>query len=881
MAGGQDVDPPHGGPGERAAPRFREAESWARVKAVFLDALQYPEPERSAFVAQVCADDTALRDEVVSLLASERAATSFGETPAAGLLGAGALADPPSVPRLEPGARLGVYEVTGFLSAGGMGEVYRARHTVLDRQVAIKTLNAQVADPLAKRRLIREAQHAARLTHPNICTIYEVGNADGTPFIVMEFIDGRPLSDIVRTALPPLDDALACGMQVASALEHAHEHGIVHRDLKSSNIVVDGAGRPVVLDFGLAKRALQRADGAPAESTVTVQGALAGTLSHMAPEVLLGRQADARSDVWSLGVLLYELATGALPFHGRTAFETSDAILNDAPRPIGGRVPLAVRLVIERCLVKDPGARYQRAAEVRAALDAIRRRRAWPLVGRLLVSARRRTLYAVAATIAVGAPLLMGGTRLYERFGAATAPISTLALLPLENATGDPAAEYYADGLTDALIGQLGSLANVRVIARTSATRVGLTAATRAEAARQLGADAIVEGRLREASNRIAVDIRIIEPSRGRVIWSDTYERGAGQVLALQADVVRALAAGVRLSVRASARERLAVARAVNPEAYEAYLKGRYEWNRRTPESLRLAIAHFTRAIELDPTYAPPHAALADCYNQFGTLMVGTGSPHEFRPRAAAAAIRALQIDPYSAEAHATLGYVRHYDWQWADAEQEFRRAIELNPSYANARIWYANLLMSRGRIDEALEQVYAARDLDPFSLIVNTNVGWILNAARRYDDAIAHLTQTLALDSTYVHARWRLADALLGAGRHAEAHVQAQRVVAMSNRSPHTLGLLAQTSAALGRMDGVRAILAELLARAREGYVPPATIAEIFTLVGDIDNGLAWMARAFEEKANYVVYMEVASTAAPLQRDPRFRELVARSGLQ
>jgi serine/threonine-protein kinase len=851
------------------------------VKAVFLAALDYPEPSQSDFVAQACEGDTDLRAEVLSLLASERAAANFGETPAAGLMGAETPQDDPLIPRLGPGTRLGAYEIRGFLSAGGMGEVYRARHTVLKRDVAIKTLSTQVTDPVAKRRLLREAEHAATLDHPNICRIYEVGEADGTPFIVMEFVDGQPLSALLRAGRPTLDDALAWGMQVADALEHAHEHGIIHRDLKSSNIVIDGVGRPIVLDFGLAKRVAD-VGGASRDSTMTMTGMMAGTLSHMSPELLRGRAADARSDVWSLGVLLYELTTGELPFQGRTQFETSSTILGEPPRPLGSDVPLAVRLVIERCLAKDPNARYQRAAEVRDALDAIRRRHSWPLVGRLLISARRRTIYVVTALAVLALPLTVVGKRLYDRFAdASVRRISTVALMPLKNATGDEGADYYVAGFSDALIEQLASMADVRVIGSGSVARVARSAASGVNAAQQLGADVIVEGRVRQASDRIIVDVRLIEPKRGRVLWSDTYERGAGQVLALQADVVRALAAEIRLTIRPGARERFATVRAVNPDAYEAYLKGRYAWNRRTEESLQQAIAHFSRSTELDPTYAPAHAALADCYNQLGTMMVGTGSPRVNRPRAAAAAIQALQIDPFSAEAHATLGYVRHYDWQFEEAEQEFERAIELNPSYALARIWFANLLMSRDRIDEALAQVYAARALDPFSLIVNTNVGWVLVVAGRYEDAIAQLTRTLELDSTYVHAHWRMTWALIGAGRYADAYERAQRVVALSGRASPALGLLAEASAALGRTDEVRAILAELLERNRKGYVPPAVIATVYRQLGDIDSALVWLPRAFEERANYVVYMRLDTAAGPLQRDPRFQELIARSGLK
>jgi TolB-like protein/Tfp pilus assembly protein PilF len=546
------------------------------------------------------------------------------------------------------------------------------------------------------------------------------------------------------------------------------------------------------------------------------------------------------------------------------------------------RVPLALRLVIERCLIKDPAGRYQRAQAVGDALDAIKRRRAWPLVGRLLVSARRRTLYAAAAAALLIPIIVVAGRRLRADLGARfPGRISTLALLPLDNATGDPAADYYADGITDALIAQLGAASDVRVLSRASTTRIARIAKTPSAIGDQLGADVIVAGALRRASERISIDMRLVQPSDGRVLWSETYERNARDVLALEADAVRGLAAAIQLRLRPEARERLATIRAVSPDVYEAYLKGRYEWNKRTPKSLELAIEDFTHAVELDPTYAPAHAALADCFNQLGTVMLGSGSPREFRPRAAGEAIKALQIDPNSAEAHAALGYVWHYEWRWADAEREFRRAIELNPSYSLVHIWYANLLMSRLRMKEALDQVYAARDLDPFSLIVNTNVGWVLDHAGQYDDAISQLNQTLALDSGYVQARWRLAGALLHAARFPEALGEARRLVALSDSSPPALGILATVQARAGQRDEARALLRELLARSRRQYVPSASIAMVFDALGDVDGALTWLEKALAERSNAIAYLAADYQGTRLDREPRFQALLARAGLK
>lgn len=854
---------------------------WARVKAVFLEALDRPASERATFLRDACAGDPRLRDEVQSLLESEAAASSLWESPAVHLLSED---DAPEMsvarPRLQPGMRLGSYEIGEFIAAGGMGEVYRARHTILGRDVAIKTLGT-ASDLPARRRLIREARHASVLSHPNICTIYEVGDSDDGPFIVMQHAAGRTLGAIIRAGLPTIDVAITYAMQIADALDHAHAHGIVHRDLKSSNVVVTADDRPIVLDFGLAKRLPATSASQSADQSLTAHDRLAGTLSHMAPEVLLGALADVRSDIWSLGVLMYELVTGQLPFAGRTPYETSSAILGEPPRPMGSRVPLALRLVIERCLAKEPDRRYQHVGDVLGALDAIKRRDAWPLIGRLLISVRRGTLIATGSALLLAVALAFAGIAAVRRFTGTTAGVSTLALLPLENATGDPGVTYYADGITEALIAQLGAASNARVISRASAARVATHAKSIREAGTQLRADALVQGAVRKAGDRVEVDVRLIDPATNRILWSDVFERDARDVLALEADVIHDLAAAVRLTLRPDARDRLAVVRAVTPVAYEEYLKGRYEWNSRTPKSLQAAIDHFTRAIALDPTYAPAHAALADCYNQLGTVIVGTGSPQQWRPRAAAEAIKALQLDPYSAEAHAALGYVDHYNWEWGNAENEFRRAIELNPNYSLVRIWYANLLMSRKRMPEAVQQALIARDVDPFSLIVNTNVGWVLDFAGRHEDAVRQLRQTIALDSTYVQAHWRLADALMHAGRLSEAVAEGEHVLAISGRSTAAVGLLVEVYAKAGEPDRSRALGREMLARARTEYVSASSISGAFLALGETDSAMTWLEKAFDERSNAIAYLVVNPSNAPLYGDPRFEAMVARVGLK
>jgi TolB-like protein/Tfp pilus assembly protein PilF len=518
---------------------------------------------------------------------------------------------------------------------------------------------------------------------------------------------------------------------------------------------------------------------------------------------------------------------------------------------------------------------------VRDVLDSIARRNAWPLVGRLLVSTRWRRLAAWGTAAGVIVAAGVAAPRVRARFtGVMTAKISTLAFVPMETVSSDSTSVYYAQGITEALINRLGAIADVRVLAPTSAARAAKTATSRAELARGLRADGIVEGRLRRRDGRITVDVRLVEPTRGRVIWSDTYDRETRQVLALEDDIVRALVAEVRLAMRPGAHVQLEPSRAVNPDAYEAYLRGRFEWSKRTRASLQRAVAHFTRAIELDPTYAPAHAALADCNNQFGTQMVGSGSPRDFRPRAAAEAIRALQIDPYSAEAHAALAYVRHYEWQWGEAERGFRRAIELNPSYPYAHLWYANLLMSRRRLDEALHQVKLAQELDPFSLIVNSNVGWVLTMAGRNAEAIAQLRQTLTLDSTYVQAHTRLIAPLEALRRFDEARREAETVVRLTGGSTSAIAGLAAVEAAAGRTADARRDLARLLERARTEYVPPGAVAAIYANLGDTLNQDVWLMRAYEERSNALAYLLVETTRV-WHPDATVRKLITAVGLQ
>ncbi|MEO6212374.1 MAG: protein kinase [Vicinamibacterales bacterium] len=842
---------------------------WPRVKALFLDLLELPEADRITRLELECAADPGLRREVESLLANDRRALDFCETPAAAVL------DPDGLGRqLKQGSRLGHYEITGFIGAGGMGEVYRARDTRNGREVALKTVVAALAHPAGELRLMREARHAATLSHPNICPILDVGDADGVPFIAMELIEGGTLGAAQREARVAVATAVGYAIDVADALDHAHERGVVHRDLKASNVLISHENRAIVLDFGVAKRLPgHRDDVSSIESISAAHHGPPGTLSHLPPEVLHGGAADARTDIWALGVLLYQLLTGELPFTGKTHFETSSAILGRQPRPMPHSVPWPLRLIVMRCLEKNLERRYQRAGEVRDALAAVRATGGWTQATRMVLTSRKTRMRIAAAAAGCLLAVLTGWA-----LRGPSMTISTIAVLPLEHGpTADDA--VYAGGLTDALIAQLGAATGVQVISRSSVMHLA-TGRTGAEIGRELGVGAVVQGALQRSPERLNIDLRLLDTASGEVRWAQSFSRGPRDVLVLETDIVRALAARIHATLRPEGARQLTLVPSVQPEVYEAYLKGRYEWNLRTSESLHRAIAHFERAIQLDPAYAPAHAALADCYNQLGTVMLGSGSPRDYRPRAEAAAIKALQIDGHSAEAHAALGYVRHYSWRWEEAEEEFVRAIELNPGQALPRLWYANLLMSRGRFDEALVQAHAARAIDPYSLIVHTNIGWIHFFAGRYPEAIEVLSKAVALDVEYPQARWRLADVLSAAGRHGDALLQADETVRRTNHSPSSMALLAEIHARAGHPAEARRILEALVARSHREYVTPGIIPSVYVQLGDRDAAFAWMERACAEQSNAAAFFAVVPWTAPLRGDPRFQQLLRRIGL-
>jgi len=781
------------------------------------------------------------------------------------------------------GKRISHYKILGQLGAGGMGVVYRAHDEQLDRDVAFKLLpDESVGNEAARARLLREARTASALTHPHICHVYEAGKEDDHVYIAMELLVGRALSDAIPPGGLPLETILRIGTQVAEALAHAHRNGVIHRDLKANNVIVTEEGRAVVLDFGLAKRELMEEEGSSELLTIapTATGVVMGTPAYLSPEVLQGERATAQSDIWALGVMLYDMASGDLPFHGRSMAELAGAILKDLPAPLPERLHPGLRAIIQRCLAKEPSQRYKLASEVQAALQALQpgsgavERHAHPHWGRRAAYAAGvagTVVIVLLATDVIPWRGLVGG-------GSSGGRIRSLAVLPLANLSGDPRQEYLADGLTDELIADLASIKSLKVISRTSAMRYKGASKPLPEIARELGVDGIVEGSVLRSNDRVRIKVELIEAARDRHLWTQSYDRDMRDVLALQSEVGRDIAERIHVELTPREQERVAGARPVNPQAYELYLRGRYYWNKRTSDALRQALDNFNQAVRIDSTYAVAYAGLADTYVLM-PVYAGT-SPLESYPPARAAALKALKIDEHLAEAHASLGRVKlFYDWDWTGAETEFRRAIELKPSLSTAHHWYSICLRDVGRLKEAIAEANRALELDPVSLIINTNLGDTFFYAGQFDQAVAQHRKTLLLDPDFMSAHLYLGRALEQKGMLQDAVAEFRKARSLAGKGTSALGDLARAYALAGKRADARGLLNEMSELSKRGASLEVDIALVHLALGDRDQAFQYLEKAYKGRSG-LNDLKVDPRFGSLRADPRFQDLLARLGL-
>jgi serine/threonine protein kinase/Flp pilus assembly protein TadD len=782
------------------------------------------------------------------------------------------------------------YRIVEKVGEGGMGVVYRAHDSRLNRDVALKFLPAELLNNAnAKSLLIREARTASALNHPNICTIYDVGEDGGRSYIVMEFVNGRSLTEQIPENGLPADTAIRYGEQIADAMAHAHEHGVVHRDLKSPNVIITATGRVKVLDFGLAKHMTPGEINLKTQSisTLTSEGAIVGTMHYMAPELFRGEPADGRSDIWALGVILYEMVNGKRPFRGKTSYELSSMILNQDPPRLGDNVPMGLRAVIEHCLAKGAQQRYQRASEVRAALEALRTNSAAIPASAILpalptpheIPWKTIAVSALALIlVAAGITWMVTAKQKKPPAKSALASIQSLAVLPLENISGDPKQDYFADGMSDAVITELSQVKNLRVISRSSVMQYKGKQISPEQIAKELNVDALIEGSVLRSDDHVRISAELVQPQTGQNLWANSYDRQMTDILSLQSDVARDIVNQIQIQLSPPEQERLDKQRAVIPAAYDAYLQGNSDASKRTAATLMRAVAEFRQAIALDPTYAPSHAGLAE------TLVIMANYSDlplsKVLPEAEAAAQKALQLDPELGSAHVALGTIRASELQISSSLPEFQRAIELNPGDAQAHYWYALALAATGKSDESISEIKLAQELDPRSLIIDSNLAWCLYLAGRYDDAVAQAKKTIAIDPSFAVAHGYLGQAYLEKKQYDDAFGELKKALELSGNEADYQGELANAYAVAGKKEEATQILEEMKKQAAQHYVSPYNLALIYTGLGDKAQALQQLELAYDQREIRLLNLKMHPRFESLRSSPQFQAIIQKIGL-
>ena len=834
---------------------------------------------------------------------------------------------------LPAGSTLSHYRIVSKLGAGGMGEVYLAQDTKLDRKVAIKFLHEAFSKDADKlNRFIQEAKAASALNHPNILTVYEIGEVDGKNYIATELIDGQTLREHLAQKEPlQLNQILKIGVQVSEALSAAHQAGIIHRDIKPENIMLRKDGYAKVLDFGLAKLSEASVESATSSEDATRAfvktnpGMVMGTVSYMSPEQARGKETDARTDLWSLGVVLYEMLAGKVPFTGETVNHTIVSILEKEPLLLEN-VPAELQRIIRKSMTKDVDMRYQSARDLLIDLKNLRRdldiqgeleRSIIPNRGPATASLENETqMYAsgavaatksgqVAATQSVTTTsssleyavtqakshklatsivvmLLFGviATAGYFAFinRGDTKQISSIAVMPFINESGNADVEYLSDGMTETLIKSLSQLPNLAVKSRSTVFYYKGKETSPKKIGEELGVQAVLLGRVGGRGEDLKLSLELVNTQTQDVIWSEQYDRKQSDLVSLQREIAKDVSSKLKTKLSGADETKITKAATTDPEAYQAYLKGRYYWNRRTAENIRKAIEQFKIATDRDPNYALAYSGLGDCY---AVLSQYAGTPTtETMPKAKTYAERAIALDGQLAEPHATLGSVHRASWEWAKAEKEYERALEIDPNYPTTYHWYSLLLKETGRSNDAEPVIKRARELDPMSSVIGINLAELYQSQHKHDVAIEILHKVLELDPSYAGAYEDLGISYVLMGRNAEALQAVDKALELGKRSSVGLGVAGYVYAAAGKRTEALAVIKELETKYSRKEASGFDIASVYVGLSEKDKAFEWLEKDFQNRSGYLQFIRWLVNFEPLRTDPRFKDLLKRMNL-